>query len=167
MPDRGRKEKDIPTDCNIHILTSCLQTYRSYTHTSLNRLLKSEVRRFGWPAELFAGMPLWAARFALPIFRTQLFEPALQVAQDRLMSHLNASFDTLINGCFSIIRSSYVLQPDICIQYTPTDDCSGRDWSLLCACSRFTCLPFCKHFTLYRIMFFRDPFLSPRSLDIR
>ncbi|KUL86085.1 hypothetical protein ZTR_07724 [Talaromyces verruculosus] len=87
-------------------LSRRIQTFKSYTNIPLIRLFKSECRKFGWPAEFFAGMPLWAARIILPICRTQLFEPLLVYVQDKLTTYMNNSYTRLVEGCFSMIRSS-------------------------------------------------------------
>ncbi|EED15267.1 conserved hypothetical protein [Talaromyces stipitatus ATCC 10500] len=90
----------------VSSLSRRVQTFRSYTNIPLIRLFKSERQRFGWAAECFAGIPLWAARIILPLCRTQLFEPLLSYVQNKLTPYLNQSCTRLVDGCFSMIRSS-------------------------------------------------------------
>ncbi|KAL1965654.1 hypothetical protein VTN77DRAFT_5331 [Rasamsonia byssochlamydoides] len=84
-----------------------IQTYKSYTHVPLMRLIRFERRAVGLMGFYFAGIPAWATAFTLSIFRNHLLEPLMVFLQNQFL-YLSDSYtySRLVRRSFSVVNKA-------------------------------------------------------------
>ncbi|KAJ9222642.1 hypothetical protein DTO027B5_7514 [Paecilomyces variotii] len=79
-----------------------IQTFKSYTHVPLMRIIRFERRAVGLFGVYFAGIPAWTTSFFLSICRNHLLEPLTAFLRNQAMSLSdNALYNRIVQHIFS------------------------------------------------------------------
>lgn len=83
------------------------QTFKSYTHVPLVRLIRFERQAVGLMGFYFAGIPAWASAFSLSICRNHLLEPLMVFLQNQfLYLSDNDTYNRLVRRTFRVLNTA-------------------------------------------------------------
>lgn len=92
---------------NPRQLANLNQTFKSYTHVPLVRLIRFERQAVGLAGFYFAGIPAWASAFSLSICRNHLLEPLMVFLQNQfLYLSDNDTYSRLVRRTLRILNTA-------------------------------------------------------------